>query len=223
MPARTWHPRNAPLSVPPPERDECVATPPRGKPTRAPLFRDFDKGGSQFYSPKMSKIGAGKFVVVDYVLCDEDGDVVQTSIDPDVGPLTYIHGYSPILPGLHQGLEGLSVGDKKQITVTPEEGYGDADEEGIFEVDRSELPDPANVKFGDEIVGEDEDGNEFEMHVIEVHDDHVVVDTNHPLAGHTLMWDVTVREVRDATQREVDNARADAAELEIGGTGEDSH
>ena len=65
-------------------------------------------------------------------------------------------------------------------------------------------------------MGEDEDGNEFDMHVIEVHDDYVVVDTNHPLAGHTLVWDVTVKEVREATQKEIDAARADAAELEIG-------
>jgi FKBP-type peptidyl-prolyl cis-trans isomerase SlyD len=166
----------------------------------------------------MSKIAAGKFVLIDYVLRDEDGDVVQRSDDPEVGPLSYIHGYSPILPGLHAGLEGLDIGVNKQITVTPEDGYGDADEEGIFEVERSELPDPTGVKFGDEIVGEDEDGNEFDMHVIEVHDDYVVVDTNHPLAGHTLVWDVTVREVRDATQKEIDSARADAAELEIGTT-----
>ena len=48
------------------------------------------------------------------------------------------------------------------------------------------------------------------------HDDHVVVDTNHPLAGFTLVWDVTVTEIRDATQQEIDTARADAAELEIG-------
>lgn len=164
----------------------------------------------------MSKIAPGKYVVIDYVLCDEDGDVVQRSIDPDVGPLSYVHGYSPILPGLHKGLEGLSVGEQKQVRVPPEEGYGLADDEGIFEVPRSELPDPKNVKFGDEIVGEDEEGNEFDMHVIEVYDDHVVVDTNHPLAGHTLIWDVTVREIRDATQREIDSARADAAELEIG-------
>ena len=164
----------------------------------------------------MSTISAGKHVVLDYVLCDEDGDVIQRSIEPSVGPLSYVHGYSPILPGLHRQLEGLAVGEKKQVRVAPEEAYGEADDDAIFEVERSELPDPANVKFGDEIVGEDEDGNEFAMHVIEVHDEYVVVDTNHPLAGFTLIWDVTVREVRDATQQEIDSARADAAELEIG-------
>ena len=163
----------------------------------------------------MSKIAPGKHVVLDYVLCDEDGDVIQRSIEPHVGPLTYVHGYSPILPGLHKGLEGLELGEKRQIKVPPQEGYGLADEDAVFEVERSELPDPQNIKFGDEIVGEDEDGNEFDMHVVEVHDDHVVVDTNHPLAGYTLIWDVTVREIRDATQQEVDAARADAAELEL--------
>jgi FKBP-type peptidyl-prolyl cis-trans isomerase SlyD len=164
----------------------------------------------------MSKIAAGKFVVLDYVLSDEDGDVIQRSIEPQIGPLSYVHGYSPILPGLHNGLAGLDVGEQKQIKVPPEDAYGLADEDAIFEIERTELPDPSGVKFGDEIVGEDEDGNEFTMHVVEVHDDHVVVDTNHPLAGYTLVWDVTVREVRDATQQEIDAARADAAEVDIG-------
>ncbi len=164
----------------------------------------------------MTTISAGKHVILDYVLCDEDGDVIQRSIEPNVGPLRYVHGYSPILPGLHSGLDGLPEGGQKQIKVAPEDAYGVPDEDGVFEVDRAELPDPQSVKFGDEILGEDEDGNEFAMHVIEVHDDHVVVDTNHPLAGFTLIWDVTVREVRDATKEEIDSARADAAELEIG-------
>jgi FKBP-type peptidyl-prolyl cis-trans isomerase SlyD len=172
----------------------------------------------------MSKIAPGKFVVLDYVLTDEEGDVIQRSIDPEVGQLEYVHGYSPILPGLHAALEGLAVGDKKQVTVPPEEGYGLADEEDIFEVDRSELPSPADVKFGDEIEGEDEEGNTFVMHVIEVHDDHVVVDMNHPLAGFTLVWDVTVTDVRDASREEIDIARAAAAEVDhIPGDPQDAH
>ncbi len=161
----------------------------------------------------MTKIVPGKHVTLAYVLRDEDGDVIQESSDPEVGPLSYVHGYSPILPGLHAGLEGLSRGDKKAVSVPPEEGYGVADEDGIFEVDRSELPNPDGVRFGDEIVAEDEEGNEFTMHVIEVHDDVVVVDTNHPLAGYTLIWDVTIEDVRDATEQEIEAARADAAEL----------
>jgi FKBP-type peptidyl-prolyl cis-trans isomerase SlyD len=163
----------------------------------------------------MTKISAGKHVTLAYVLRDEDGDVIQQSSDPEIGPLCYVHGYSPILPGLHAGLEGLSLGDKKLVTVPPEEGYGVADDEAIFEVDRSELPNPDGVRFGDEIVAEDDDGNEFTMHVIEVHDDTVVVDTNHPLAGYTLVWDVTIDGVRDATEQEIEAARADSAELSV--------
>jgi FKBP-type peptidyl-prolyl cis-trans isomerase SlyD len=162
----------------------------------------------------MSKIAPGKYVVLDYVLCDEEGDVIQRSIEPEIGPLEYVHGYSPILPGLEAGVAGLSVGEKKQVTVPPEQGYGLANEDDIFEVDRSELPDPENVKFGDEIEGEDDDGNTIAMHVIEVHDEYVVVDMNHPLAGFTLVWDVTVTDVRDATPAEIEQARAARAELD---------
>lgn len=161
----------------------------------------------------MTKIAPGKHVVIDYVLTDEDGDTIQQSSDEAIGPLAYVHGYSPILPGLHKGLEGMSAGDKAKVNVPPEEGYGAADEDAIFEVDRAELPNPEGVQFGDEIVAEDDEGNEFTMHVVEVHDDFVVVDTNHPLAGYTLVWDVSIREVRDATPQEIDKARAEAAEL----------
>lgn len=161
----------------------------------------------------MTKIAPGKHVVIDYVLTDEDGDTIQQSSDEAIGPLAYVHGYSPILPGLHKGLEGLSAGDKATVNVPPEEGYGAADEDAIFEVDRTELPNPEGVQFGDEIVAEDDEDNEFTMHVVEVHDDFVVVDTNHPLAGYTLIWEVNVREVRDATTQEIDKARAEAAEL----------
>lgn len=161
----------------------------------------------------MTKIAPGKHVVIDYVLSDEDGETIQQSSDDDVGPLAYVHGYSPILPGLHKGLEGLSMGDKTKVSVSPEEGYGEADEDGIFEVDRTELPNPEGVQCGDEIIAEGEDGEEFTMHVVELHDDFVVVDTNHPLAGYTLIWDVSIRSVRDATSQEIETARTEAAEL----------
>lgn len=162
----------------------------------------------------MSTVTAGKWVVFEFKLTDEDGDVIQASSEDDLGPMTYVHGYSPLLPGLHAGLEGMALGESKTVVVEPEDGYGPVDEDAIFAVPRSEMPDPENVKYGDELEAEDEDGNKVDMHVAEVSDDMVVLDANHPLAGVKLTWEVTVAKLRDASTEEIDQARAEAAEYE---------
>ena len=163
----------------------------------------------------MSTVKAGKWVAFEFKLSDEDGDVIQSSAEGELGPMEYVHGYSPLLPGLHAELEGMAHGDSKTIVVDPEGGYGEVDEDAIFAVPRSEMPDPEGVKYGDELEAEDEEGNVIGMHVVEVTDDAVVLDANHPLAGVTLTWEVKIAELRDATKDEIDAARAEAAEQEI--------
>ena len=111
-------------------------------------------------------------------------------------PLRYVHGYGMLVPGLEKGLSGLGPGDAAEIVVPPEEAYGLHDEELVFAIDRSDAP---NAGEGDEVVLEDEDGDEAVARVVEVGDEELVVDGNHPLAGMTLRYRVHVREVREAT------------------------
>lgn len=151
------------------------------------------------------------YVVLDYSLRDDDGDLLDAS-DADGGePIVYVHGYGMLVPGLEAALVGLKAGDEREVVVPAASGYGERDEELVLELDRSELPDPQKVVVGDELVAESPDGDEIAMEVVEVRDDSVIVDANHPLAGMTLHYQVKVRSVRDATDEEVQRA---AAELE---------
>jgi FKBP-type peptidyl-prolyl cis-trans isomerase SlyD len=145
-------------------------------------------------------------VVLEYELRDESGDVVDASSQEDGEPIVYVHGYGMLVPGLEAGLVGLKVGESKEIVVPPEAGFGERDEELVLEVDREDFPRPKEVKVGDEMVAESPDGDEAIMRVLEVHDDTVVVDANHPLAGKTLTYEVKVREVREGTDAEIADA-----------------
>jgi FKBP-type peptidyl-prolyl cis-trans isomerase SlyD len=146
------------------------------------------------------------YVTIDYELRDEDGDVIEASAGEGGEPIKYVHGYGMLVPGLEAALVGLRVGDERKVVVSAEEGYGEYDDSLLLEVNRTELPDPKGVKVGDEFIAESPDGDEIGMTVVEIGDDEVVVDANHPLAGMTLHYQVKVRDVRMATDDEVERA-----------------
>lgn len=152
-------------------------------------------------------------VVLDYTLFDEDDDIVDASDGEDGEPIVYVHGYGMLVPGLERALAGMEVGESKEVVLPPEEAFGERDEELVLEVDRSELPRPDSVEVGDEIVAESPDGEEAILRVIEVKPDAVVLDGNHPLAGQTLRYSVHVRDVRPATEEEIEQAAAELDEL----------
>ena len=123
-------------------------------------------------------------------------------------PIRYVHGYGMLVPGLEAALVGSATGDVRDVVVPAEAGYGEYDDDLLLELDRSELPDPKGVAVGDEFVAESPDGDEIAMSVVEVRDDMVLVDANHPLAGMTLRYHVTVRDIRPATDDEIQQAAA---------------
>jgi FKBP-type peptidyl-prolyl cis-trans isomerase SlyD len=153
-------------------------------------------------------------VVLDYTLRDAEDDILDASDGEGGEPIVYVHGYGMLVPGLERALAGLAVGEQKDVVVEPEEGFGERDEELVLEIDRSEMPRPDAVEVGDELVAESPDGEEAVMRVIEVTDDAVVLDGNHPLAGETLRYSVVVRDVRPATEEEIEEAAAGFEEAE---------
>ncbi len=159
-------------------------------------------------------IAPNTFVTLDYELRDEDGDLLDASESEGGEPMRYVHGYGMLVPGLEAALAGLGAGDEKEILVPAEAGYGDYDDDLVLEVERSEMPDPAKVAVGDELVAESPDGDEIAMTVVEVRDDVVVVDANHPLAGVDLRYQVRVRDVRPATTEEIERAASDLDEAQ---------
>ncbi|MBF5044537.1 peptidylprolyl isomerase [Aggregicoccus sp. 17bor-14] len=154
------------------------------------------------------KIAQDTVVTLDYRLHLGDGAVVDASEPGD--PLVYLHGYEEIVPGLERALEGHAAGDKLQVVVKPEDGYGEYDPESVEEVPRSELPADLELEVGGIITGTDPDGDEVDFLVKELKGDKVVLDFNDPMAGKTLHFDVTVREVRAATAEEKEHGHSHA-------------
>lgn len=152
------------------------------------------------------KVTKGSVVAVDYKLHLGDGKVVDESEPGE--PLQYLHGEGQIVPGLEKELEGLSVGDSRKVVVAPAEGYGEHDARGIQEVPASSFPPGAKVEAGVEFVAEGPNGEPIPVAVREVRGDKVLIDLNHPLAGKTLHFDVTVKEIRAATAEELEHGHA---------------
>jgi FKBP-type peptidyl-prolyl cis-trans isomerase SlyD len=156
------------------------------------------------------KIANGSVVGIDYSLHLGDGQVVDSSQPGD--PLTYLHGEGQIVPGLESALEGLEVGDKKQVVVAPAEGYGEHDPRGVQEVPLGAFPPGFSPQVGMELTAEGQDGHPVPFSIREVKPENVVIDLNHPLAGKTLHFEVTVREVRAATPEEISHGHAHGAD-----------
>jgi FKBP-type peptidyl-prolyl cis-trans isomerase SlyD len=152
----------------------------------------------------VSVVQPNSHVTVDYVLKDDDGEILDSSSAEDGEPIEYVHGYGMLVPGLEAALVGLKSGDKRTIVIPAEEGYGERDEELMFEIERAEFPD--SVQPGDEFVATSPDGDEVVLHVVEVNEDGVLVDANHPLAGMTLHYEIEVKDVRTATESEIEEA-----------------
>jgi len=155
------------------------------------------------------KISNGNVVGIDYSLHLGDGEVVDASAPGE--PLTYLQGEGQIVPGLESALEGLDVGDRKQVVVSPAEGYGEHDARGIQEVPKGAFPADFDPKPGMELTAEGPQGEPVPFVVREVRPQTVLIDLNHPLAGKTLHFDVTVREVRAATEEERAHGHAHGA------------
>ena len=164
----------------------------------------------------MKSIQPNARVVLEYTLRDEQGEVLDSSDAEDGEPIVYIHGYGMLVPGLEAALVGLEPGASKEVTVEPAEGFGDRDDELVLEIDKTDFPDPKNVTIGDEVVAESPDGDEVPMRVIEVKEETVIVDANHPLAGVTLRYSVKVKEVAAASEEEIAEAAAGFEEAGYG-------
>jgi FKBP-type peptidyl-prolyl cis-trans isomerase SlyD len=151
-------------------------------------------------------------VTLAYTLRNDEGVVLDGSDLAGGEPIRYVHGYGMIVPGLESALAGMKVGDRKEVHVQADDGFGPRDEELVVEIDRSELPDPGKVEIGDELVAESADGEEIGLRVGKVEPEAVRVDANHPLAGVALHYAVEIQEVREATDDEIARAAADLDE-----------
>jgi FKBP-type peptidyl-prolyl cis-trans isomerase SlyD len=158
------------------------------------------------------RVAKGSVVGIDYRLHLGDGEVVDSSRPGE--PLSYLHGGGHIVPGLERAIEGMSVGESKQVVVDPEDGYGNRDPRGLQEVPRDAFPPGLDPQVGMQLTAQGPQGELVPFVVKELKTGTVVVDLNHPLAGQTLHFDVTVRDVRTATPDELAHGHAHGADEE---------
>lgn len=135
----------------------------------------------------------GKTVKVDYTL-EVDGEVIDSS--KGRGPLEFKTGSGQMIPGFEKGVMGMKVGEKKAFKVNPEEGYGPENPEAIQTIPKNQLPPEVNPEAGMTLYAQSPDGRQVPVKVMEIKDDVVVMNFNHPLAGKTLDFDVEVVEIQ---------------------------
>jgi FKBP-type peptidyl-prolyl cis-trans isomerase 2 len=141
-------------------------------------------------------IQKGSTVVLEYTLTDEKGEVLDSSTGKE--PLTYIHGEGEIIVGLEKALEGLHQGDRKRVTVPPEEAYGPV--KPLIEVPKEKIPERAR-QVGYSLVVRNRNGAPFPVQVKEVKEKTILLDANHPLAGRSLTFEVKVISVEPARRK----------------------
>ena len=146
------------------------------------------------------QIEKNRVVTLHYTLRDDQGAVIDTSSGR--APLSYLHGKGNIIPGLEQALAGKSAGDRLEVTVAPEQGYGPRDERLVQILPRSRFEQGTALQPGMQLRATTPRGARI-VTVVKVERDFVTVDGNHPLAGRTLHFAVEVAEVRRATHEEV--------------------
>jgi FKBP-type peptidyl-prolyl cis-trans isomerase SlyD len=155
----------------------------------------------------MSAVVSDKSVVtVHYKLTDDQGNVLDSSDGSQ--PMAYLHGAGNIIPGLEKALTGKGAGDSLKVRVEPAEGYGEVNPDGIKTIEKAAFEGVESVEVGMAFEAKAPDGTTQEIVVKKVEGDKVTIDTNHPLAGVALNFDIQIVGVREATEEEIEHGHS---------------
>ena len=144
-------------------------------------------------------VAANKVVKMHYSVLDNNKNTIDNSFDGQ--PLVFIVGTGFLIPGLENSLLGKEAGETFSVTVEPEQGYGERHDDLMQAVPKS-MFEGMEIEVGMQFRATTDAGDQSVM-IIEIQDEDVIVDGNHPLSGITLHFDVEVLEVRDATEEEL--------------------
>jgi len=141
----------------------------------------------------MTQTKSGDNVKVHYTGKLQEGDIFDSSEGRP--PLEFRIGDGKVIAGFEQGVIGMEIGEKKQISISPEEGYGVRNEELVAVIEKTLLPSDVDTSVGQQLQVKQKDGTTIQLVVTAATDDDVTLDANHPLAGKTLLFDVELVEI----------------------------
>tara|TARA_R100001369_G_scaffold67879_1_gene95267 strand:+ start:1143 stop:1589 length:447 start_codon:yes stop_codon:yes gene_type:complete len=143
----------------------------------------------------MNQVKENNTVKVNYTGKLSNGQVFDSSEGKE--PLEFTLGQGQLIPGFEKGLIDMKLKEKKTITIYKEEAYGKINDDLIQEVNKNELPQDMTPEVGMGLVSKSPDGQEMNLRVVEVKEESVVIDGNHPLAGKDLIFDLEVVSIKD--------------------------
>ena len=141
----------------------------------------------------MNQVTVNSTVKVHYTGKLADGEVFDTSEGKE--PIEFTLGQGQLIPGFEKGLIDMKLNEKKTINMTKDDAYGEVNETLIQEVKKTDLPQDMEPKVGMGLVSKSPDGQEINLMVVEVKEETIVIDGNHPLAGRDLIFDLEVVEI----------------------------
>jgi len=160
------------------------------------------------------KIAKNNVVVMHYAVSDSEGTLIDSSYEDK--PMAIIQGVGYLIPGLDDALIDHQAGDKFEVAVACDQAYGERHDDYVHTVDRVVLAGVEDLARGTLFRATTDDGEQTVI-VIDVQDDVITVDGNHPLSGLDLSFDVEIIEVREATAEELEHGHVHSE----GGCGHD--
>jgi len=143
----------------------------------------------------MNTVKANNIVKVHYTGKLTSGQIFDTTEGKDPIEFTLCEG--SLISGFENGLIDMKLNEKKSFTIAKEDAYGEVLAELIQEVNKTELPQDMNPKVGMGLVSKSPDGQEMNLMVVEVKEESIIIDGNHPLAGKDLVFDIEILEIKE--------------------------
>jgi FKBP-type peptidyl-prolyl cis-trans isomerase SlyD len=148
-------------------------------------------------------------VSMDYTLRLDDEEIIDSSAGRE--PLEFLQGHGQIIPGLEQALYGMVVGEEKKVVIAPRDGYGERESDAVQEISRESFPADVELEPGMALELRDSSGQPLVAFIADVRPDSVLLDLNHPLAGETLHFNVSIADLRAATTEELTHGHVHGA------------
>jgi FKBP-type peptidyl-prolyl cis-trans isomerase SlyD len=149
---------------------------------------------------KPETVAPHKVVTMQYSLTNADGVVVREAAG---APVTYLHGAGLLFPKLETELESHVTGDIVTTRLLPDDAFGKRNVDLVHQIPLDELPAGDTAEVGGSIIGQDEDGQEITFTVTGIDNGIVSLDGNHPFAGQSLVFEIEIQGIRDATEEEI--------------------